>query len=273
MWLNICYKHHFNKLTDYLWAECYQPQPSDPRPTYSWWQCSSYTCVSTGGRKRYISSGVKWLCTTAVPWVPAWQLFCVYAFSSLRAIMCSCVTLVSSHRESCDSSLLLLLQGSNLLLASKTKLNRADFRTPEQLRWDRASGDHRVQLPAQGGTLRASCAAWLWSISQGWRWHSLSGQAGPVPSHPHNEKVFPDDQTQLPVLPSVPPAAGPGTGCHWEEPGSVCFAPSLQAGRWDPTWASHTDEIPPQAFLLVFYAILLVAFPDTDTGENSAEGV
>lgn len=45
----------------------------------------------------------------------------------------------------------------------------------------------------------------------------------------HSEKVFPEVQRDPPVFQRVPVASGPGTGHHWEEPGSIYFALSLQS--------------------------------------------
>jgi len=52
---------------------------------------------------------------------------------------------------------------------------------------------------------------------QGWRVHSLSGQALPVLSHPHSKKVFPDVQLEVLVLQFVPADSGPVTGPHGKE--------------------------------------------------------
>lgn len=45
--------------------------------------------------------------------------------------------------------------------------------------------------------------------------------------HPHSQKVFPDTLS-VSMFHFVPSASAPATGCFWEEPGPVTFAPSLQ---------------------------------------------
>ena len=49
---------------------------------------------------------------------------------------------------------------------------------------------------------------------QGWRLHTLPGQAVPVLSHPHSKNRFPDVQREPPVLQSVPTDCCPVTWCH-----------------------------------------------------------
>lgn len=62
---------------------------------------------------------------------------------------------------------------------------------------------------------------------QRWRLRHISGQAVPVLSHPHSEKVFTDVQREPPVSQFVPIASGPDTGSLWKKPVSVLYAPSL----------------------------------------------
>lgn len=49
---------------------------------------------------------------------------------------------------------------------------------------------------------------------QGWRLYDIPGQSGPVPGHPHSEKVFLDVQREPPEFQHVPIASGPVTGHH-----------------------------------------------------------
>ena len=56
-------------------------------------------------------------------------------------------------------------------------------------------------------------------------------------------QVFPDVQTEPPVLQFVPIASGPVTGHHWKVPGSICFTLSLQV-------FICIDEIRPEPSLL-----------------------
>lgn len=51
----------------------------------------------------------------------------------------------------------------------------------------------------------------------------------PVLSHSHRKKVFLDVQRERRVSPFVPITSCPVSGHHREDPGSVLFAPSLQA--------------------------------------------
>jgi len=73
---------------------------------------------------------------------------------------------------------------------------------------------------------------------QGWRLHNHPGQPVLVLRHRHSEKGFPDVQREPLVFWFLAIATGPVTGHHWEEPGSVLFAPSLQV-------FIQTDEILP----------------------------
>lgn len=69
---------------------------------------------------------------------------------------------------------------------------------------------------------------------------TTSPSAAPVLGHTHNEKVFPEVQRDPPVFQCVPVASGPGTGHHWEEPGSLqsliyLHVPSLASPHYLPS--------------------------------------
>lgn len=84
--------------------------------------------------------------------------------------------------------------------------------------------------PAQTGLATELCPGLCpnyFSIHE-WRLHDLSEQPVPVLGHSPSKKPFPDIQMEPPVFQFVPIASGPVTGCHWREPVSVFFAPTLQ---------------------------------------------
>ena len=122
---------------------------------------------------------------------------------------------------------------------------------------DGTSLGHLAQPPAPAGTPRAACPGLcpdsFW-MSPRRRFHTLSGQSVPLFSHLHGTEVFPDAQTEPLVLHFVPLASCPCAGCHWQELGSVFFAPSFQVfiiiNRILP-WASSPGwtVLAPSAFL------------------------
>ena len=108
-----------------------------------------------------------------------------------------------------------------------------------------ASGGHLVQPPCSSkatySLLAQNHVQTAFEHLQGWRLDNLPGQPVPVLSHSHCKKVFPDVQREPPVFQVVPIASGPVAGHHWEEPGSVFFAPSWQV-------FISIDEIPLSLF-------------------------
>lgn len=73
-------------------------------------------------------------------------------------------------------------------------------RIPEWLSLKGISGGYLVQWPCSkqchvGLVARTMCLEYL----HGWRLHNFSGQLCQCSSHSHNEKVFSDVQTELPV--------------------------------------------------------------------------
>ena len=89
---------------------------------------------------------------------------------------------------------------------------------------------------------------------QGWRLCNIPEQRVPVLGQPHRSKLFPDLHREPPMFQVGPIASRPGTGHHWEEPGSVLFPRSLQV-------FVHIEKIPPKSALLQAEQSQLSALP------------
>jgi len=112
-------------------------------------------------------------------------------------------------------------------------------RIKERFRLEGTSGGHLFQPLCSSRALELVAQDHVqvaFQYVQGESLHDLPGQ----PVTLKGKKVFPDVQREPPVFLFVPTAAGPVTGHHWKEPGSVFFAPSLQV-------FAHVED-PPCAF-------------------------
>lgn len=74
--------------------------------------------------------------------------------------------------------------------------------------------------------LPRTVSKWLLNISK--KGHNMYRKTGPVLSHPHNKKVYPDVQVEPPLSQCVPIGSGSVPGHQWNYPGSTLFPPSLQ---------------------------------------------